>query len=341
MRACIGGVLGYVRMLARGFGMGNTPSPFLWCLGYDPIISAVFEATGVKPPTYVDDLSALVWGLEQALAIETFITAAGHAAGLQIDAHTCSSIHAHSGIDEAKRILRALPVKIYAVGYQGGFRVTGIPGVLIRRILDPGFTEQWARLSWIEHLISRCIVKAQVIPSSRVEEWAAALSESPFGPSSVSDHGPLGACLHCRAHGPLMGMGIGDWHRLATDGAWCATWTRATGTIVKRADESEQAIGSHAQKASAWNICLISVAYYPAQIAEPTAEHRKAIRGAARTMVGADKVIPMEFLHATGILAVARGYPGYPDMATSTAGILAEIGGAGAPRASRSMSSSA
>ena len=41
VRACIGGVLGYVRKLARGLGMGNTPSPFLWCLGYDPIIFAV------------------------------------------------------------------------------------------------------------------------------------------------------------------------------------------------------------------------------------------------------------------------------------------------------------
>ena len=116
-----------------GDSVWGTPlrSTFLWCLGYDPIISAVFEATGVKPPTYVDDLSALVWGPEQALAVEIFIMAAGHAAGLQIDAHTCSSFHADSGIDEAKRILRALPVKIYAFGYQGGFHVTGIPG-------DPG-----------------------------------------------------------------------------------------------------------------------------------------------------------------------------------------------------------
>ena len=150
----------------------------------------MFEATGVKPPTYVDDFSSLVWGPEQALAVEIFIMAARHAAGPQIDAHSCSSFHADSGIDEAKRILRALPVKVYAVGYQGGFRVTRIPGVLIRHILDPQFTEQWAMLSWIEHFPCRCIVKTQVTPNSRVEERAAALSESPFGPSSVSDRGP-------------------------------------------------------------------------------------------------------------------------------------------------------
>ena len=106
-RACIGGVLGCVRTLAKGLGMGNTPSPFLWCLGYDPIIFAVHEATGVKPPTYVDDLSALVWGPDQALAVEVFVMAAGHAAGLRIDARSCSSFHAHSGIGKAKEVLKA------------------------------------------------------------------------------------------------------------------------------------------------------------------------------------------------------------------------------------------
>ena len=63
------------------------------------------SATGVKPPTYVDDLSALVWGPDQALAVELFVMAAGHAAGLRIDAHSCSSFHDHSGIDEAKEVL--------------------------------------------------------------------------------------------------------------------------------------------------------------------------------------------------------------------------------------------
>ena len=206
--------------------------------------------------------------------------------------------------------------------------MTGVPGVLTRRLLEPGFTEQWARLGWIEHFPCRCIVKTQVIPSSRVEEWAAALCEFPFGVGSVSDHGPyLGACLHCRAHGSLGGMQDGDWQEHAADGARYATWTRSTGTIVRRADESEQAIGSHAQKADVWNIYVISVAYYPAQIAEPTTKHRKAIRGAAKVMVGAGKVMPLEFLHAAGILAGARNYPRCPDTAISTAGILAEIGG--------------
>ena len=75
------------------------------------------------------------------------------------------------------------------------------------------------------------------------------------------------------------------------------------------------------------NVYVISAAYYPAQIAEPTPEHRKAIRGAARVMVGAGKVVPLEFLHATGMLAGARGYPRCSDAAISAAGVLAEISG--------------
>ena len=130
--------------------------------------------------------------------------AAGHAAGLRIDAHSCSSFHARSGIDEAKEVLRAMPVAVHAVGYHGGFRVTGIPGALTRRLLGPKFDGHWTAGSWVEHFPCRCVVKTQVVPSSRVAEWADALRESPFGAGSAVDQGPyLGACLHCRAHGPL------------------------------------------------------------------------------------------------------------------------------------------
>ena len=93
------------------------------------------------------------------------------------------------------------------------------------------------------------------------------------------------------------------------------------------ASRRDLAIGSRAQKASEWNVYVISVAYYPAQIAEPTPEHRKAIRGAARVMVGVGRIVLLEFLHATGILAGARGYPRCADAAISAAGIFAEMGG--------------
>ena len=292
----------------QGIGDGQPPESVPLVLGYDPIIFAVHEATGVRPPTYVDDLSALVWGPEQALAVEVFVMAVGHAAGLRIDAHSCSSFHADSGIDTAKAVLRAMPVAVHAVGYSGGFRVTSIPGALTRKLLEPRFDDRWAASCWIEYFPCRCIVKTQVIPSSRVEEWADALRESPFGADSAVDHGPyLGACLHCRAHGSLGDTIGGDWQRGAADGARHATWTRATGTIVRRADESDLAVGSHAQKASEWNVYVISAACYPAQIAEPTLEHRRAIRGAARVMVGAGRVVPLEFLHATGILGGGPG----------------------------------
>eukprot|EP00972_Heterocapsa_arctica_P095344 14061691-Heterocapsa_arctica.AAC.1 len=77
--------------------MGGPASPFLWCLGYDPIIFALEQATSTEPPTYVDDLAGLVWGPAHALRAELFLLAAGHLAGLVVDTHTCSSLSAPWG----------------------------------------------------------------------------------------------------------------------------------------------------------------------------------------------------------------------------------------------------
>ena len=111
---------GGIRLPAEaGAGDGQHPEPVPLVprvRPWDPIIFAVHGATGVKPPTYVADLSALVRGPEQALAVEVFLMAAGHAAGLRIDAHSCSSFHACSGIDAARNILGAMPVAVHAVG---------------------------------------------------------------------------------------------------------------------------------------------------------------------------------------------------------------------------------
>eukprot|EP00972_Heterocapsa_arctica_P063049 9302402-Heterocapsa_arctica.AAC.1 len=85
VRAWVAGGMGAVRAIRRGLGIGGPASPFLWCLGYDPIIFALEQATGTEPPTYVDDLAGLVWGPAHALRAEIFLLAAGHLAGLRID----------------------------------------------------------------------------------------------------------------------------------------------------------------------------------------------------------------------------------------------------------------
>ena len=117
-----------------------------------------------------------------------------------------------------------------------------------------------------------------------------------------------------------MGTGIGDWHR---------TPRRRARNGYDR--QTRRRVGAGDRVARAEGGCVKHLRTFGRVLPEPTAEHRKPIRGAARTMVGASKVIPLEFLHATGILAGARGYPRCPDTAISTAGILAEIGGAWGP----------
>ena len=131
-----------------------------------------------------------------------------------------------------------------------------------------------------------------------------------------------------------MGTGIGDWHRLAADGARYVTRTRATGTYDR---QSRRWIGTGNRVARAESECVEHLRHFGRVL--PHTDRRadcRAQKGYPRRskdyvrIVGAGKVIPLEF-HATGIVAGARGYPRCPDTAISTAGILAEIGEAWGP----------
>eukprot|EP00969_Alexandrium_andersonii_P243050 10736097-Alexandrium_andersonii.AAC.1 len=43
--------------LMTGIGMGGPIKPFLWALGFDPVIFSVEGLTGRPTPTYVDDVA--------------------------------------------------------------------------------------------------------------------------------------------------------------------------------------------------------------------------------------------------------------------------------------------
>eukprot|EP00959_Pyramimonas_sp_CCMP1952_P430133 9008965-Pyramimonas_sp.AAC.1 len=62
--------------------MGGTASPLLWCLGYDPLISALANITGADDPTYVDDLAALLGATAQTLRAGIALPWLARAAGL-------------------------------------------------------------------------------------------------------------------------------------------------------------------------------------------------------------------------------------------------------------------
>eukprot|EP00969_Alexandrium_andersonii_P135578 5997601-Alexandrium_andersonii.AAC.1 len=62
--------------------MGGPFKPFLWCIGFDPVVTAIVTATAAPAPTFADDLSSLVRtaiGLRRASLV---IVAAARAAGL-------------------------------------------------------------------------------------------------------------------------------------------------------------------------------------------------------------------------------------------------------------------
>eukprot|EP00959_Pyramimonas_sp_CCMP1952_P270877 5662913-Pyramimonas_sp.AAC.1 len=62
--------------------MGGTASQLLWCLGYDPLISALADITRADDPTYVDDLAALLGATTQTLRAGIALPWLARAAGL-------------------------------------------------------------------------------------------------------------------------------------------------------------------------------------------------------------------------------------------------------------------
>ena len=112
----VGGKLGLIRTLRWGLGMGGPGSPFLWGLAYDPIITGVGAASKAECFTYVDDLAGLVAGPRQAMQLLFLLIAVGHAAGLRIDAHTCSWVCAAQDIHRVRALLDPFPLVVSESG---------------------------------------------------------------------------------------------------------------------------------------------------------------------------------------------------------------------------------
>ena len=87
--------------------MGGTSSPLCWNTVYDPIIAIVATVIGIGVPTYVDDAAALVTGPAQTVLVCILLLAAGHAAGLLAEVHTCAWVEGPPVPREIKAVLAA------------------------------------------------------------------------------------------------------------------------------------------------------------------------------------------------------------------------------------------
>ena len=88
VQACLRGRPGPVRRLSCSIGMGGTAAPLAWNLGYDPIVCVLAFVLGIRCPTYVDDLAALVRGPRQMFRAQILLLWLSRAAGLRVDTHT-------------------------------------------------------------------------------------------------------------------------------------------------------------------------------------------------------------------------------------------------------------
>eukprot|EP00969_Alexandrium_andersonii_P212652 9389590-Alexandrium_andersonii.AAC.1 len=61
-------------------------------MAYDPIIVATANTARPPMPTYVDDLSAHLRGVAQALVLAYFLVTASSVAGLLAETHRCAGV---------------------------------------------------------------------------------------------------------------------------------------------------------------------------------------------------------------------------------------------------------
>ena len=130
-RVCtrVGGSLSKAGLLPCGAGMGVPAYPFLWNLAYDPLVLNVADGACARCPSYVDDLCGLAVGPAHANRLLILLTAAGHAAGLRMDMHQRSTLHATPGRQEAARLFRRFPARILSAPGRGhdAFTIHGVP----------------------------------------------------------------------------------------------------------------------------------------------------------------------------------------------------------------------
>eukprot|EP00972_Heterocapsa_arctica_P055896 8245177-Heterocapsa_arctica.AAC.1 len=147
--------------------MGGPASPFLLNLAYDPIVFSFDAATGVTPPTYVDDLAALTHGAEHTMRLEICLVIAGKLAGLHTDNHTWTW---GEGIGEASKIttlLKALPVEVTEMNQLtgSGFAVRGLPSIFVHSLVSCMPRPTWDHLVVRADSTCRCKVKAVLVAS--------------------------------------------------------------------------------------------------------------------------------------------------------------------------------
>lgn len=236
-RVCnrVGGSLSKARLLRCGAGMGGPASAFQWNLAYDPLVLSVADGASARCHTYVDDLCGPAVGPAHANRLLILLTAAGHAAGLRMDMHQCSTLHATTGKQQTARLLRPCPARVLGAPGRGpdAFTIHGMPGQFCMKVLTHALGHGWASTAWVSSSFCSCTVKTVLVPAHRIDDWKEAMDYSLFGASAVRLSAPyLGGQIGAVAHGAP-----------PTDGRWTLeqlericreTWPNAIGKYKQR-----------------------------------------------------------------------------------------------------------
>ena len=136
------GQIGPPRRLLRSVGMGGPASPFLWAIGFDPILHFLCAVLQCDSPTYVDDLAALIRGPAQLLLAQVSLLALSKLAGLNIRGASPSWLASPSHNSLIQHILAPLPV-VVTPDATGGCHIHGLPAPLLVSLLTPLLPPSW------------------------------------------------------------------------------------------------------------------------------------------------------------------------------------------------------
>eukprot|EP00969_Alexandrium_andersonii_P167214 7391443-Alexandrium_andersonii.AAC.1 len=103
--------------------MGGPVKPFLWAVGFDPVIYAVEVLAGGPAPTYVDDLAVLLRRLLGLRRASMAVLWAAKAAGLVVDLHHCRGAVVTNVTEAWALALTRVQCKVLPC--DKGWRVTG------------------------------------------------------------------------------------------------------------------------------------------------------------------------------------------------------------------------
>jgi len=280
----------------------------------------VATALNAACPTYVDDTAAEIVGPAMASLGQYLLIAAGHAAGLLVLAHSCVRVRLGEDTAAARAFLINFPARFFTRNDQVWVSACPVP------LLLEAARRSGASNPTVVHDGCRCGLKTAVVPAHSLDGWKTAMAASPMGAQ----------CVHLSYR--YLGVQVAGRSAVHTSLAWSPgsvkevrvrTWQRPTSRAEDRVATIVRAPASPAVRSSEWNMYVVSLVIYPAQLCAPDTAGSQALLQHVRRVFRTAHWIPAWAIGAFGAYFGVRGAPRCPIMTGRAAAATAHARNAG------------